>query len=91
MNNYRKGAQVERDAVNKHKANGAILALRSAGSHSPADVIAIYPDKIVIQQYKKGAKPSRADRGAWDRFALQLPLTLRVEHQLVWVPKGKRV
>ena len=50
MNYYRRGSQAERDAVNRHLANGALFAARFAGSKVgkgsviKADVIAIYDD-----------------------------------------------
>ena len=65
MNRYRKGANLEREAVNRHIKNGAILAGRFAGSKCKGkikvDVVAIYPavklgklGRIVLEQYKKG-------------------------------------
>jgi len=46
MNRYRKGANLEREAVNRHIANGAIFAGRFAGSKCKGklkvDVIAVY-------------------------------------------------
>lgn len=40
MSNYSRGANKERSVVNKARAEGKI-ALRSAGSHSPIDVVII--------------------------------------------------
>ena len=53
--NYQKGVRYERALVNKAKAEGKI-AFRSAGSHSPIDVVVIDTKKKVIQfhQCKKG-------------------------------------
>lgn len=50
MNNYRKGATVERKAVNDHIAKGALFAGRFAGSKMKGcikiDVIALYPPTV---------------------------------------------
>jgi Holliday junction resolvase len=40
MTNYQKGARKERKLVNQARAHG-LTALRSAGSHSPIDVVII--------------------------------------------------
>jgi len=55
MNRYKKGANYERDIVNQARANGH-LAFRSAGSHSPIDVIIIdnINFKIYLIQCKTG-------------------------------------
>ena len=56
--NYQRGADKERRIVNLFKAQGC-TALRSAGSHSPIDVIAIDPkDKeiFLIQSKLRGHK-----------------------------------
>lgn len=39
-NNYKKGANFERSIVNKAREDG-LIAFRSAGSHSPIDVVII--------------------------------------------------
>lgn len=44
MNNYRKGIRLEREVVNIFKDKGWI-AQRTAGSHSPFDVILIKTNK----------------------------------------------
>lgn len=45
--NYRKGADKERRIVNRARAKGN-LALRSAGSHSPIDVVIVdYVNKVI--------------------------------------------
>jgi Holliday junction resolvase len=53
MNSYTKGARLEYAVVNQYKNKGCI-AFRSAGSHSPFDVVAIMPNvmKIVLIQCK---------------------------------------
>ena len=55
--NYRRGADYERWIVN-HFRNKGWLAFRSAGSHSPIDVIAVDPlsGEIKLIQAKTGAK-----------------------------------
>jgi len=46
--NYRRGAEKERRIVNKFRSLGQI-ALRSAGSHSPIDVVVIDKEKREIR------------------------------------------
>lgn len=58
--NYRKGADRERKIVNEFKDQGWI-SFRSAGSHSPIDVVAINPSFGVIKliQMKTGKSYSK--------------------------------
>src|SRR3990167_6568293 len=66
--NYIKGVAKERRLVNYAKAKGCI-AFRSAGSHSPIDVVIIDPKKALIRfiQCKTGRhsekEKKRADEG----------------------------
>lgn len=46
--NYQRGADKERRIVNKFRDEGC-LAFRSAGSHSPIDVIALNPFTKIIK------------------------------------------
>lgn len=47
MNRYRKGADYERKLVKEAKEDG-LIAFRSAGSHSPIDVILIDVENKII-------------------------------------------
>jgi Holliday junction resolvase len=53
--NYEKGVRYERKIVNAARAAG-LIAFRSAGSHSPVDVVIIDPKKRLVSfiQAKKG-------------------------------------
>lgn len=70
MTNYQKGVKLERKLVNKARSEGKI-AFRSAGSHSPIDVVIIDTENRVIQliQCKKGALSSKDRKEVVDRFA----------------------
>ncbi len=58
---YRKGANAERWLVKRYKEHGATHAMRTAGSHSPFDVIALFKDHTEVVQIKAGRKPTRED------------------------------
>lgn len=55
MTNYRRGYEIERKIMNNHRKYGDI-ALRSAGSHSPFDVICISPMSVSLIQVKRVKK-----------------------------------
>ena len=52
MTNYRRGYDIERKIVNQLKKEGYV-AVRTAGSHSLFDVIAINEDEILLIQAKR--------------------------------------
>ena len=58
---YVKGANFER-AVVKHLRDLDLIAYRSAGSHGPADVIAIYCGNVWLIQCKTNGKISTKER-----------------------------
>ena len=60
---YRKGYRYERSIVNKARSNGK-LAFRSAGSHSPVDVVIISSKERTIEliQAKAGKSLSISAR-----------------------------
>lgn len=51
--NYKRGASFEYERVAYHKENGAIVATRTPGSHTPFDVMAQYPTHDVYEQLKR--------------------------------------
>jgi len=59
--NYQRGADKERRIVNKFRNKGC-LALRSAGSHSPVDVVVVDVDlkEIKLIQAKLGGYLSKS-------------------------------
>ncbi len=62
INRYRKGANFERKVVKILLENeGCVIAFRSAGSHSPIDVVGIEKDKIILIQCKIGGVISKKD------------------------------
>jgi len=75
MNRYRKGANVEREAVNRHIKNGAIFAGRFAGSKCKGklkvDVIALYSSgELYLEQYKKGKQSVTKEKRKFDKVFL---------------------
>lgn len=80
---YVKGANLERRIVNEARANG-MIAFRSAGSHSPIDVITISAkgNSICFFQCKASQKrPSEEFKN------LKIPSTLTARK--IWVSKAK--
>ena len=60
--NYINGVAWEREIIKQYEADGAI-AFRSAGSHSFADVVAVYPgNRVVFIQCKVTKVQSTADK-----------------------------
>ena len=56
--NYISGRNVEYKAIKKLREEGAIIAQRSAGSHSLVDIFACLPDgSIKLIQVKTGSSP----------------------------------
>ncbi|KKN68476.1 hypothetical protein LCGC14_0451120 [marine sediment metagenome] len=58
---YRKGANAERWLVKWYLRHGALHAMRTAGSHSSFDVIALFKDHTEVVQLKAGSKPTSKD------------------------------
>jgi len=93
MNRYKKGADVERAAVNQHIKNGAIFAGRMAGSKCKGklkvDVVALYmfsstaPGILILEQYKKGKSNYTKERKVFNR--VQLPSSLDVVRKFIQV------
>lgn len=67
--NYIKGRRHEYEVVNTLKDKGWI-AFRSAGSHSPIDVIAIHPKKCLIQAIQM--KPTSMSKRAKNKIYQEL-------------------
>ena len=57
---YRKGARNEYKSIRLFEAEG-YLFIRSAGSHSPFDIVAVSGDRIVLIQCKTNSWPSPAE------------------------------
>ena len=76
---YSKGAARERLRVKWHLEQGAVTAHRSAGSHSPIDVSAIYADCVVLESLKCGlASLSQEEAEALIEIRLGSPPSVRV-------------
>ena len=73
---YAKGASREREWVKRCYAQGALWAARIAGSHSPIDVVAVYPLITVLYQLKSGsAKLPDEDRNELKRLSSKVSST----------------
>lgn len=53
MTKYHQGANYERKLIKQLKEMGASVVIRTAGSHSPIDVVAFFNDCTQIYQVKK--------------------------------------
>lgn len=69
MTNYERGRAAEYKVVKRLREQGALIAQRSAGSHSPVDIWAVFPDHMLLVQVKKDDSPHRLD----DFHALPVP------------------
>ena len=57
--NYRRGAAFEYERMEWHRERGAVVVFRTAGSHSPFDVVAIYNQgfpNVYFEQLKRKKK-----------------------------------
>jgi len=62
INRYSKGANFERKVVNYLKKEPNFLVVfRSAGSHSPIDIVAVMPNCTMLIQCKTSGHVSNAD------------------------------
>ena len=62
INRYAKGANFERKVVKRLlQLKSCRVAFRSAGSHSPIDVVAVFPEHTALIQCKTGGKISNSD------------------------------
>lgn len=83
MTNYQKGVKLERKLVNQARKEGKI-AFRSAGSHSPIDVVIIDIESLTIEliQCKKGKLSKKEEQSIIELFA-QMTDTFSVTGRLV--------
>ena len=81
---YRKGARYEREIVNSAREAGR-LSFRSAGSHSPIDVVVIDSKKRTIEliQAKAGKSMSEKARDKLEASLRYLNGTYEVEFKVV--------
>lgn len=73
---YRRGADFERKVRDDLYARGAVLVIRSAGSRSPIDLAAFWPEmarafasRVVLVQVKITGRLSAADRAHFAELA----------------------
>ena len=92
-NPYRKGANLERKAVNNHIVNGAIFAGRFSGSKCKGklkvDVVALYgpsnwdTGQLVLEQYKKGKGSYKKEKTKFNK--IKLPVLLDIKRNFIQV------
>jgi len=80
--NYVKGRRKEYALVHDYKAQGCDIAFRSAGSHSPIDVVAIDKTKKII--YLIQAKPDNMNETN-KRKLLKEHKELNNKYQVKWL------
>ncbi|MDP2659714.1 MAG: hypothetical protein Q8R28_03175 [Dehalococcoidia bacterium] len=86
MNRYRQGYLAELDLMKLLKQGDRfVIVLRSAGSRSPVDVVAVGKSRILLCQVKTGKGQFRAEKEALKR--LQVP---RCARKQIWIYR-KRV
>jgi len=78
-----KGTRLEREIVHEYRDKGAILSVRTAGSHSFADVIVIVGDRLLLFQCKNIKKGKYSTREEAEKMFPEIPKTLTVEKILV--------
>ena len=87
--NYARGAAFER-AIVQHFRDHGFFAVRSAGSHSPVDVVAWDADSLYLIQAKTGKVHPGTIRAAKAELEQMLvPQSMSV-HREVWVKSSVR-
>jgi len=84
---YRDGRDLEYAVMAHLEKNGYTIMCRAAGSHGPADVIAVKPGELLFVQCKTNSKDSAAKRANLARlatWAAAIPLVAS------WQPTGPR-
>jgi len=71
MTNYSRGANFER-RVRRHLENEGWVVFRSAGSHSPADLIALKAGEVMLVQCQTNGQFTRAKKGALQMLTEEL-------------------
>jgi Holliday junction resolvase len=89
MNRYKKGADFERKIVNAFRKMGC-TALRSAGSHSPVDIVVIQDKEILLIQCKKGKLSKPAKEKAKNLMPVQFPKEFMVV-SAIWTDDGPEI
>ncbi len=71
--NYARGANFERRVRDLYYQRGASLVVRAAGSHTPVDLVALYPngDVDLIQCKRDGKLPAAEVEKAYDLEAVK--------------------
>ena len=82
---YAKGANRERQRVAWHYREGALWASRTAGSHSAFDVVAVYDNRVELEQIKSGRTPTPEDRAEFSE-AVERLTKANVVMTLLWWP-----
>jgi Holliday junction resolvase-like predicted endonuclease len=85
MNRKRKGTRKERQVKEMLERNGAFV-VRSAGSFGPFDLVALWPDRVLLVQVKAGKGPS--DREMQEMTSV-LPTTSYTLSKQVWIFRAR--
>lgn len=72
MTNYTRGAAYEY-AVKRELERQGCFVVRSAGSHGPADLVALTPDGKVLLIQCKLQRPTRAEEAELDALQARFP------------------
>lgn len=90
---YRKGANAERWLCKWYLRHGALHAMRTAGSHSGFDVIALFRDHTEVVQLKAGRYPSKEDINKFHKDAKEIyasPFLVHLERGHITVVAGTK-
>lgn len=88
MTNYARGAEFER-RIKRHLETNGYAVIRSAGSHSLIDLIALKPGQTLLVQCKIHGHLGPADRTALTEFAAWLNIDPTHDYLPVMATKTK--
>ena len=69
MSNYRKGYRAEREIMEYMKVQYGCVSVRSAGSHSPIDILAGNGKQVFAIQVKAGKRKVKVDKETLTKWA----------------------
>ncbi|MEM3859037.1 MAG: hypothetical protein QW478_06480 [Candidatus Micrarchaeaceae archaeon] len=81
--NYAKGANFERKLIAEAYARGAKYAARTAGSHTPIDLIIIFGSRIYLVQAKSYHQSERESLKQFDEIITRIKPDYYYVHPLV--------
>lgn len=89
--NYSRGRAFEYRVRDLMKERGALLVVRAAGSHTPADLVAIFPWEVALIQCKRDGKLPKGEQESLVAIARAAPAQNIVCYHAKAGPNGRGI